>query len=608
MFSNRLILTVTPFLIIHVFVLGGVLYKSLILCSNRPAFSVFTTPFSLTCSFFSEIIVLFFFYGFLALFNKRWSKVMSGICLYLLLSASAIYYIVTIKTRVVYGVESYIDEMIPFLFNFVPSYINFYTIIIILFSTTLVFIPYVLSLIIDRSKVFRIIIVTVLYVSLSLGILGWTLPTSGQFPEYLRSGPLKLLLSASLVESRYKKDTINKQNKADSLLYLTLDQPFTVDPPHSLLGQKPFKKIILYQLEGIPEFVFRPDSKFISVLPMLAQWSRHAIQMTNYYTMSSLTGHAHQSLITGGYLRSGSRFEILHSTSLSMVKPLLKSGLETAFFYSGDASYRGISKTFHDWGFQRVFDIDDFPESYKRKGRFIDDMALIDGFSKWVDGKDKYFVIISPMNSHGPYWNPEGRNVEYDGNNEFQSFLSALSYQDKVLGQLVDFIDKNQPDALLVILSDHGVRQYFPEIEEHNPPFSGIATQFESVFHVPLYFYNKHAIPEPEKCGMVMSHVDTMPTVLTLMGREAKEKPLAGKNIFLNQPRVHFFNTQHNHNPIGLMDGCYKFIFDVKTGKFCLYLCDQSGTRWEVVDWSEEQSRIEHYKGLANAWQNYLIN
>jgi len=598
-----------PYVTIHAIFLSGICYNSFRLYGKSQPKTFGIDAFYFLSPIFVDwiVIAIIFFIFHLVLPQKgaRWFSTSSMICI---LSVSALYYVVTIKTQTVYGIDFLLDEAVHFIIFYGPSYLNVKTGILMvagfLFLSTA---PHLMLWIFQWRRLFRYTTTAIFIFSFATGLVGWIASTSPVPLSFSNKGPLYLLLSATLRESDYAEETSFGIQKANRLLYATLQPASQTSLSDSLSGIQSVRKVIVYLMEGVADFCYQPESVFIDLFPALSMWHKHAIRFSNYYTLSTLTGHAYQILNIGGYLRSGSRFEILDLSNLSNVHHIRDAGYETAFFSAFDTDYKATRAFFKDCGFTTIMDLDDFGPGYKRFGRVIEDKAPIDAFKKWSLSKSKFYVLINPQDTHHPYWNPDGNVLEKQIiNPSFTRYLNALIYQDKILGDLIAFIDKHHPDALLVVTSDHGYREYFPELEQYTDPFKGIAASFEVRFHVPFYFYNKKVFQKKEYTSIPMSHVDTIHTLMDLMGLSSEIRPLTGSSILKRQDRIHFLNTRHNLDIIGLLDGSYKFFHHIQTGANVLFRMNTSSGGWEKADSDTYLQISQHYKDLSIAWYEYL--
>ena len=80
---------------------------------------------------------------------------------------------------------------------------------------------------------------------------------------------------------------------------------------------------------------------------------------------------------------------------------------------------------------------------------------------------------------------------------------------------------------------------------------------------------------------------------------------MGGTNLCSYEPRVRFFNTQHNLDVLALFDGRYKFLLERETGAARLFELAGNG-RWKKTDPIAHREREEHYEELVTAWYRYL--
>jgi len=592
----------TPFLCLHaVFLLGTAWQASL----RAPVGPDFGEAVRLAAAHLKELTVLVVVYGMVAKLAGKWRTAASTAMLVLLLTLSALYFLVTVKTRVAYGAGYLLDELVHFVLLYGPTYLTPASCAFgfgVLFC--LAFAPQGLLVLGRQREWVGKTMLAFACLALLVGTAGWVFPPEG-IPEYARRSPLGLLVRATVRDSEYREHASKKRAEVERLLEASLGSAVPEIPPE-LSESAPFEKVILYLMEGVSGQVFDPRSDYAFLLPRLQQWSQHAIQFRHHYTLSTLTFHSYQTISLGGYIRSGSRLETIGADSLSLVKPLVREGFETAFFCATDLAYRGNARFLEDLGYQTVMHYPDFPGSYARHGKVVDDRALVDAFRVWAKHKERFFAVLNPMGTHDPYWNPEGDSMgAWEGNSELRAYLDALHYQDKILGELLDYVDDEYPDALVVILSDHGIREYFSELERADPSGDAFVASFETRFHVPLYFYSRRVFPEGGQSQMLTSHVDLLPTVLDLLGMDRDERALAGSSVLSGRSRVHFLNTQHNLDVLGLLDGSHKFLLERETGSKRLYRLSETGD-WERVEGAEGHQGEEYYQELVMAWYRFL--
>ena len=152
-----------------------------------------------------ELVVLFLVYGLLAKLLGKWSQAASTLALVFLTTLSAMYFVVTVKTRVVYGAYYLLDEFVHFVVLYGPTYLTplaCASALGVLLGLALV--PYGLVVLGRRREWARGTMVILAFVSLLWGTAGWLLPPE-DVPEYISRGPLGLLVGATIRDAEYRE-------------------------------------------------------------------------------------------------------------------------------------------------------------------------------------------------------------------------------------------------------------------------------------------------------------------------------------------------------------------------------------------------------------------
>ena len=199
----------------------------------------------LLASHLKELVVLFLVYGLLAKLLGKWSQAASTLALVFLTTLSAMYFVVTVKTRVVYGAYYLLDEFVHFVVLYGPTYLTplaCASALGVLLGLALV--PYGLVVLGRRREWARGTMVILAFVSLLWGTAGWLLPPE-DVPEYISRGPLGLLVGATIRDAEYRERSSAKLLEVEGLLRASLDSGVDEAPP--LLSESaPFEKVILY--------------------------------------------------------------------------------------------------------------------------------------------------------------------------------------------------------------------------------------------------------------------------------------------------------------------------------------------------------------------------
>ena len=305
----------SPFVCIHAVLLLAISWQCLsLLPTGRSPLDAL----QLTLSYSRELILLGAIYFLVGSARRKWALATSTAVLVALVTLTSLCFLITIKTRVVYGASFLLDEFIPFVLYYGPSYVTPFSIAFAIAALGgLAALPYGMLALGRRSDVFQGAMTSFSVLFLSLAMLSWFSPLPSGVPEYISKGPLQSLLSATIRESEYRERSSARLAEVGALLDASMEMD-AAPPPAFLSESMPFEKVILYQMEGVSEMIFRPDSDHAFLLPRLGEWADHAIRFTNHYTLSTLTFHSYQAINIGGYIRSGSRLETVGIGSVSL--------------------------------------------------------------------------------------------------------------------------------------------------------------------------------------------------------------------------------------------------------------------------------------------------
>jgi arylsulfatase A-like enzyme len=144
----------------------------------------------------------------------------------------------------------------------------------------------------------------------------------------------------------------------------------------------------------------------------------------------------------------------------------------------------------------------------------------------------------------------------------------VLHETDHHLGRLFDAVRVAglEQDTLIVILGDHGQAFGYP----HNSYIQG-RTIYEEDVHVPLMLWFPRQYRSAARSRLVGSHVDLAPTIADLAGLPAAPD-WQGRNLLdsSHPPRAYFYVAE-DHFKLGVRDGNWKYIFDLREGVDELY-------------------------------------
>jgi len=178
--------------------------------------------------------------------------------------------------------------------------------------------------------------------------------------------------------------------------------------------------------------------------------------------------------------------------------------------------------------------------------------------------------------THHPYEpSPVAPVLDFPGDREpspdaydLGRYLNVLHETDGQLARLFDAlrVAGAGDDTLVVVVGDHGQAFGYP----HDTYLQG-RTVYEEDVHVPLLIWFPRRYATAQRSAVVGGHVDVAPTIAELAG----VPPAAdwqGRSLFDTEhvPRAYFYVAQDEFK-LGVREGDWKYILDVRAGNDELY-------------------------------------
>ena len=243
---------------------------------------------------------------------------------------------------------------------------------------------------------------------------------------------------------------------------------------------------------------------------------------------------------------------------------------------------------------------------------------MVDDMLRWIDEEPNrpFFLMGWSQQTHHPYEPTPGVPLlqlkrepvadEYD----FERYLNVLHETDRHIGRLFEALRRAglDKDTLVVVTGDHGQAFGYP----HDSYMQG-RTVYEEDVHVPLMFWYPRLYRVAARSKTIGSHVDIAPTIAELTGL-----PIApdwqGRSLFdaRRAPRAYVYVAEDQFR-LGVREGNWKYIFDLREGVDELYDLDRDPTeqrnlarlepercarlRQRLAAWTEANRR--HYEGLS---------
>ncbi|MGH9422566.1 MAG: sulfatase, partial [Thermoanaerobaculia bacterium] len=256
--------------------------------------------------------------------------------------------------------------------------------------------------------------------------------------------------------------------------------------------------------------------------PFIDALASRGVIFTNAHAHNVITLPSHVNILTGLYpyqhgVHDNAGF-VLDPKHLTVASRLRQAGYTTGAFVGAfplDARF-GLNQGFdtYDDNYGKGQASVDFVEQERRA------TAVLSAATKWWQEKEgqKRFKWVHLYDPHAPYLPPEPFLSQY----RFSEYLGEIAYVDDALSKALGPILAADPDALVILTSDHG-----ESLGEHGEKTHGLFA-YESTLKIPLIVARRgieHRV-EPE----YVRHVDIVPTILASIGLAIPEE-LRGQSL-----------------------------------------------------------------------------
>jgi arylsulfatase A-like enzyme len=193
---------------------------------------------------------------------------------------------------------------------------------------------------------------------------------------------------------------------------------------------------------------------------------------------------------------------------------------------------------------------------------------------------------------------------------------AGISYVDFHIGKLMESLKESGLDenTIIIFTGDHGTGT-----GEHTPFFDNHGL-FEEITHVPLIIKYGNRL-QKKRLKFLTQHVDLVPTVLDMVGIDAKKYGLDGSSLYpsmkgtsMGIARKHSYMSSSRAERFAVFDGRYKYVYskDEASAK-CMYCKDIHEGEVEVLydlkdDPDETKNVIEANKDVAKRLNSRLLD
>ncbi|HZM85711.1 MAG TPA: sulfatase-like hydrolase/transferase [Blastocatellia bacterium] len=367
------------------------------------------------------------------------------------------------------------------------------------------------------------------------------------------------------------------------------------------------RNVVLIVLESAGARYLRPYGAAVDPMPNLSELAATSLIFDNAYSVYPESIKGLFAVLCSRYPAMDTKAEsYARITTPSIAAALRDKGYRTALFHSGRFMYLGMEEVVNDRGFEVLEDAGTIGGN--RESSFgVDEPSTVRRALAWIDTLsrgERFFLTYLPIAGHHPYETPgPGPFIE---RTESDRYLNALHYADESLGALIEGLRERGLDqrTLFVIFGDHG-----EAFGQHDGNYGHSLFLYEENIRVPYLIAAPGLMRQQTRITRPISLIDTAPTILDLLGLP-KPDGHQGLAALDGRSNVALFYTDYSLSLMGMRDGCWKYIYELESGRSKLYdACSDAEESRDLS--SSEAKRTDAYRAHLLNWasaQKALIN
>jgi arylsulfatase A-like enzyme len=369
--------------------------------------------------------------------------------------------------------------------------------------------------------------------------------------------------------------------------------------------------VILLVLESVAARWTSLNQDLYDSTPMLKAESSRSLIVENFYAHIGRSSNSLGAMLLSTYPKFDFRdlteeYPRLQGTSLASV--LHARGYRTAFVTSSDLSWAGWDTFLGGRGFDELRDYHGLSCTEPLSSWGVEDRCMLEAMIEFVgrNAAQPFFLMGWTQQTHHPYEPTPGvatldlrRTREpVPDDYDLDRYLNVLHETDRHLGRLFDAIRSAGlgEDTIVVITGDHGQAFGYP----HDGYTQG-QNVYEEDVHVPLMVWYPRLYKAPVHSQAIGSHVDLAPTIAHLAGTPTAPEWQGHSLLDGGRERRAYFYVAENELTLGIREGNWKYIFNLRAGIEELYDLGRDPTEQHNLA-ASEPARCARLRQRLAAW------
>lgn len=302
------------------------------------------------------------------------------------------------------------------------------------------------------------------------------------------------------------------------------------------------KNLIVIQVEALQQFVINRSLNGQEITPNLNRLAASGIYFDNYYFQTAGGGTSDAeftSNVSMFPMKEGAVYIRKPGNNyFSLPQKMKENGYTTIAMHGYKPGFWNRTMVYKNIGFDEFISKSNM-EAAEQLGMGVSDKAFLKhAIDELSTANQPYFAFLITLSSHFPYDNDKSKYSSFEvgkyGGTLLGNYIESVHYADEALGEFVNALSQNNmlDHTVLAIYGDHhGIpRDSSNELAAFLDQGNLSSLEWQKLQKVPMLI----SLPGLEK-GMTISTVgggvDFMPTLLNIMGIEAKTIPMFGRDL-----------------------------------------------------------------------------